>query len=130
MSDHSAQWIFSTLITRSNLNVFRLFLKHWIQQNQSYNYVFQCILSSQRAKIDSSEERVTTRWAIIQCIESSQSHLLGQISIFSNYFWSIELSRFRATIMSLRVCEIVSASRLIQAKNSIADSKFTHLSHR
>jgi len=77
---------------------------------------FQSILSSQCAEINSSEERITTRWAIIQRSESFQSHLLNQISIFFNYFWSIELNWFRATIMSLKVCEIVSAQKSIQAR--------------
>ncbi len=71
MSDQSAQWIFSTSITRSNLNIFRLFLKHWIQLNQSYNYAFQSMYDSQCALINSSREKVTaarsinqrTRWA-------------------------------------------------------------------
>ncbi len=63
MSDHSAQWIFSTSFTRSNLDIFRLFLKHWIQLNQSYNYASQSMLSSQRAYVDSGGRRDTTRWA-------------------------------------------------------------------
>jgi len=57
----------------------------------------------------------STRWAIIQRSESSQSRLLDQISIFSNYFWSIELDWFRATIMPFKVCEIVSAQKSIRA---------------
>ena len=57
LDDQSAQWISSISITRSNLNIFWLFLKHWIQLNQSYNYVFQSMWNSQRAEINSSEER-------------------------------------------------------------------------
>ncbi len=125
-----AQWTSSTPITRSNLNIFRLFLKHWIQLNQSYNYAFQSMWDSQRAEIDPGGGRITTRWAVTQRIEPPQPRLLGQIWIFFDYFWSIELSRFRATIMPPKVCEVVSASRLIRAKNSIAGSKFTHSPRR
>ena len=126
LDDQSAQWIFSISITRSNLNIFRLFLKHRIQLNQSYNYASQSMWDSQRAEIDSSEERITTRWAVTQRSESLQPHLLGQISMFFNYFESIEFNSFRTTIMSLKVCEVVRASRLIRANNLIADRKFTH----
>jgi len=86
-------------------------LKHWIQLNQSYNYAFQSMWESQRAGIDPGGGRVTTRWAITQRSESLQPHLLGQILIFFDYFWSIEFSLIRATIMSLKVCEIVDAHR-------------------
>ncbi len=130
MSCHSAHWIFSISITRSNLNIFRLFLKHWTQQIQSYNYVFQSLLSNLCTLIDSNEKRITTRWAITQRSESLQPHLLDQISMFFNYFESIKFSSFRATIMSCKVCEVVRASRLIQTNNSIADRKFTHSSRR
>ena len=57
MSNHSAQWIFSISITKSNLDIFQLFWKHWIQLNQSYNYAFQSMWNSQRVEINSSEER-------------------------------------------------------------------------
>ncbi len=70
---------------------------------------------SQRAGIDPGGGRITTRWAVTQRIEPPQSRLLGQISIFSNYFWSIELSRFRATIMPPKVCGVVSAPKSIRA---------------
>ncbi len=130
LDDQSAQWISSISITRSNLNIFSIFLKHWTQLIQSYNYVSQSMWDSQRAKIDSSEERITIRWAITQRSESSQSHLLDQISMFFNYFWSVELSWFSATNMLLKVCEIIRTSRLIRMNNSIAGRKFTHSSHR
>ncbi len=71
---------------------------------------------SQRAEIDSGGERVTTRWAVNQRSESSQPHLLGQTLIFFDYFWSIEFSSIRATIMPLKVCQVVNAHRLIRAK--------------
>ncbi len=73
------------------------------------------MLSNQSAYVDSGEKRRTTRWAINQRSESSQSRLLDQILIFFNYFESIELSWFRITITSLKVCEIVSAQKSIQA---------------
>ncbi len=68
------------------------YLKHWIQLNQSYNYAFQSMLSSQSAYVDSNEKRDTTRWAINQRSESLRSRLLGQTSMFFNYFESIEFS--------------------------------------
>jgi len=74
------------------------------------------MLSSQCAYVDSSEERITTRWAIIQRNESSQSHLLGQILTLFNYFWSIEFNWFKTIIMSLKVCEIVDVHKSIQAR--------------
>ncbi len=79
------------------------------------------MLSSQRAYVDSSEERDITRWVITQRSESFQSHLLDQILIFFNYFESIELSWFRTTITSLKVCEIISAQKSIRARKD-ADS--------
>ncbi len=112
---------FSTSITRSNLDIFQLFWRHWIQLIQNYNHAFQSMWDSQRAYVDSSEERGTTRWAINQRSEPSQSRLLDQTLIFFNYFESIELSWFRATIMPFKVCEIVSAQKSIRAKKD-ADS--------
>ncbi len=111
--------IFSISTARSNLDIFRLFLKHWIRLIQSYNYVFQSMWDSQRAEIDSSGKRVTTRWVVTQRNESLQSRLLDQTSMFFNYFWSIELSLIRATIMSFKVCWVVSAHMLIRAKKEI-----------
>ncbi len=70
---------------------------------------------SQSAYVDSGEKEDTTRWAINQRSEPSQSRLLDQTSIFFNYFESIEFSSIRATIMSLKVCEIVNAHKLIRA---------------
>ncbi len=125
-----AQWTSPTSITRSNLNIFPIFLKHWTQLIQSYNYASQSMWDSQRAKIDSGGGRVTTRWAVTQRSEPPQPHLLGQISMFSNYFWSVELSWFSATIMPPKVCGVVRASRLIRANNSIAGRKFTHSPRR
>ncbi len=134
MSNHSAQWIFSISITKSNLDIFQLFWKHWIQLNQNYNYVFQSMWDNQRAYVDSSEERITTRWAITQRSESSQSQLLNQISMFFNYFESIEFNWIRATIMLFKVCEIVSASKSIRAKKdderwAIKQTKSSIFSH-
>ncbi len=71
---------------------------------------------SQSAYVDSGEEGDTTRWVVNQRSESPQSRLLGQTSIFFNYFESIEFSSIRATIMSPKVCEIVNAHRLIRAR--------------
>ncbi len=111
--------ILSIMTAMSDFNIIQLFLKIWIQTIQSYNYVFQSIWDSQRAEIDSSERRVTTRWVVTQRNESSQFQLLGQTSMFFNYFWSIELSSIKATIMSFKVCEIVSAQKLIRARKEL-----------
>ncbi len=51
-----------------------------------------------------------------QRIEPSQSHLLGQTLTLFNYFWSIEFDWLKATIMSFKVCEIVSAHKSIRAR--------------
>jgi len=107
--------ISSTSTARSNLDIFRLFSKHWIRLIQSYNYASQSMWGSQRAEIDPGGGRVTTRWAVTQRNESLQPRLLGQTSIFFNYFWSIEFSSIRATIMSPKVCEVVSAQKSIRA---------------
>ncbi len=53
----SAQWIFSISFTRSNLNIFQIFWKHWTRLIQSYNYVSQSISDSQCAYVDSNEKR-------------------------------------------------------------------------
>ncbi len=74
------------------------------------------MLSSQCAYVDSSEERITTRWAIIQRSESSQSHLLDQTLTLFNYFWSIEFNWFKTIIMSFKVCEIVDVHKSIQVR--------------
>ena len=104
-----------TSTARSNLNIFRLFSKHWIQLNQSYNYASQSMSSSQRAEIDPGGGRITTRGAVIQRSEPPQPRLLGQIWIFFDYFWSIEFSSISATILSLKVCQVVNAQNLIRA---------------
>ncbi len=104
-----------TSITRSNLDIFQLFWRHWIQLIQGYNYVSQSMLSSQSAYVDPGGERGTTRWAVNQRSESPQPRLLGQTLIFFNYFESIELGWFRATIMPPKVCEVVSAQKSIRA---------------
>ncbi len=54
---HSAQWTSPTPITRSNLNIFPIFLKHWTQLIQSYNYASQSMWGSQRAEINSGGGR-------------------------------------------------------------------------
>lgn len=56
------------------------------------------------------------KWVIIQRSESLQSQLLDQICMFFQYFWSIEFNWFKVTIMSFKVCEIVSVQKLIQTK--------------
>ncbi len=71
---------------------------------------------SQRAYVDSNEEKDTTKWAINQRSESLQSQLLDQILIFFNYFESIEFSSIRATIKFFKVCQVVNAHVLIWAK--------------
>ena len=51
-----------------------------------------------------------------QRIEPLQPRLLGQTSIFFNYFESIEFSSISATIMPPKVCTIVRAHMLIRAE--------------
>ncbi len=104
-----------TSITRSNLDIFQLFWRHWIQLIQDYNHAFQSMWGSQRAYVDPGGRRGTTRWAVNQRSEPPQPRLLGQTLIFFNYFESIELSWFRATIMPPKVCEVVSAQKSIRA---------------
>ncbi len=106
----------SISFTWSNLDINQLFWWHWIQLIQNYNHVFQSMWDSQRAYVDSSKKRTTTRRMIIQRSESFQSRLLDQICRFFDYFESIEFNSIRVTIMSLKVCEIVSAQKLIQVK--------------
>ena len=50
-----------------------------------------------------------------QRIEPPQPHLLGQTLTLFNYFWSIGFSWLRATIMSPKVCGVVSAHKSIRA---------------
>ncbi len=69
---------------------------------------------SQRAEIDPGEGRITTRWTVTQRSEPPQPWLSGQIWIFFDYFWSIEFSSIRATIMSSKVCQVVNAQKLIR----------------
>ncbi len=109
---------FSISITRLNLDIFQLFWRHWIQLIQSYNHVFQSMWDSQHAYVDSNEKR-DTRWAINQRSESSQSQLLDQTSIFFDYFWSIEFSSIRTTIMPFKVCQVVNAQNLIQTRKEL-----------
>jgi len=59
---------------------------------------------------------MTDEKSVNQRSESSQSRFLSQISIFFNYFESIEFSQFRTTIISLKVCQIVNAHMLIQVR--------------
>ena len=104
-----------TSTAKSNLDIFRLFLKHWIRLIQGYNYASQSMWDSQRAEIDPGGGRITTRWTVTQRSEPPQPRLLGQTLIFFNYFESIEFSSIRATIMPPKVCEVVNAHRLIRA---------------
>jgi hypothetical protein len=105
--------------TRSNLDIFQLFLKHWTRLIQCYNYASQSMWGSQRAEIDPGGGRITTRWAVTQRIEPLQPQLLDQICIFFHYFWSIEFSSIRATIMPPKVCRVVNAQKLIRAGEGI-----------
>ncbi len=84
------------------------------------------MLSSQCAYVDSNEERITTRWAIIQRSESFQPRLLDQIFRFFHYFWRFELIWFRARIMSFTVCQVVNAHELIQAREDDDRRKISH----
>ncbi len=56
------------------------------------------------------------RTTITQRNESFQSRFLDQILTLFNYFWSVEFNWISVTIMSLKVCEIVSVSKSIRAR--------------
>ncbi len=73
------------------------------------------MLSSQSAYVDPGGGRVTTGWAATQRSEPPQPRLLNQTLIFFDYFESIELSGFRATITPPKVCGVVSAQKSIRA---------------
>ncbi len=49
----------------------------------------------------------------------SQPRLLDQISIFFDYFWSVEFVWFRATIMSFKVCEIVQRAYVDPTRGAV-----------
>ena len=68
-----------------------------------------------------AEEEILLGERVNQRSESFQPRLLDQTLIFFNYFESIEFSWFRTTIMSFKVCEIVSAQKSIRARKD-ADS--------
>jgi len=86
--------IFSTSITRSNLDIFQLFWKHWIQLIQSYNYVFQSMWDSQRAEINSSGKRCwqLRDWAI-SILNIFDLICWVKSSYFSEIFESLNWSR-------------------------------------
>ena len=114
MSNQSAQWVFSILITRSNLNIFRLFLKHWIQLNQSYNYVSQSMYDSQCTLINLSKKRMTaaksinqrTRWAFFFSLAATlQSSRISQMRreqiIISKQLYNLSSKSFENSKMNL-----------------------------
>ncbi len=71
---------------------------------------------SQRAYVDPSGGRTTTRrTTVTQRSEPPQPQLLGQTLTLFNYFWSVEFSWIRATIMPPKVCGVVSAPKSIRA---------------
>ncbi len=53
--------------------------------------------------------------SVNQRFEPPQPHLLGQTLTLFNYFWSIGFDWLRATIMSPKVCGVVSAHKSIRA---------------
>ncbi len=58
---------------------------------------------------------VAGRGLVNQRSEPPQPHLLGQTLTLFNYFWSIGFDWLRATIMSPKVCGVVSAHKSIRA---------------
>ncbi len=92
MGGHPAQWTFPTSFTRSNLDVFQLFWKHWIQLIQSYNFVFQSMWDSQCIYVDSSEKRIATRsdfWYFSKMNDSRNNIYCSIIIVFKRSFNSM-----------------------------------------
>ncbi len=75
-----------------------------------------CEIVSAHRLIQARKELLWERATIIQRSESSQSQFLDQILTLFNYFWSVEFSWISATIMSFKVCKIVSASKSIRTR--------------
>ena len=74
-----------------------------------------CRVVNAHMLIRAGEELLLRRWTVTQRSEPPRPRLLGQTCIFSRYFWSVEFSRFKATIMPRKVCGIVSAQKSIRA---------------
>ncbi len=74
-----------------------------------------CEIVSAHRLIRARKELLRGEATITQRSESSQSRFLDQILTLFNYFWSVEFSWISATIMPLKVCEIVSVSKSIRA---------------
>ena len=62
-------------------------------------------------------------------IKNSHSHLLDQIFILFNYFWSIEFVQLSATIMSFKVCRVVCMQISILTKKSLIRWGIDHSMH-
>ncbi len=75
-----------------------------------------CEIVSAHRLIRTKKELLRGRTTITQRSESSQPRFLDQILTLFNYFWSVEFNWISATIMSFKVCEIVSASKSIRAR--------------
>ncbi len=75
-----------------------------------------CEIVSVHRLIRAKEELLREETMITQRSESSQSRFLDQILTLFNYFWSVEFSWISATIMSFKVCEIVSVSKSIRTR--------------
>ncbi len=75
-----------------------------------------CEIVSAHRLIQARKELLWKKMTIIQRSESSQSRFLDQILTLFNYFWSVKFSWISATIMSLKVYEIVSALKSIRTK--------------
>ncbi len=74
-----------------------------------------CQIVNAHMLIQVVKELLLDEQSINQRFEPFQPHLLGQTLTLFNYFWSIEFDWLRATIISFKVCEIVSAHKSIQA---------------
>ena len=75
-----------------------------------------CEIVSAHRLIQARKELLWERATIIQRSESSQSQFLDQILTLFNYFWSVEFSWISATIMSFKVCKVISALKSIQVR--------------
>ena len=98
--DHSEHWTFSISISESNLNIFQVFWKRWIQLNKSYHYVSQSMSDSQCAYVDSSEER----WWQTKIRSISVLNLRNLIYWVKSWHYSIILKAINSANSELQLC--------------------------
>ncbi len=101
-----------TSITRSNLDIFQLFWKHWTQLIQNYNYVSQSMWGSQRAEINPGGGRC---WQLgdraASTLNIPDSICWVKSSYFSGIFKSLNWSRSTLQSLSAKVLHQRASSR-------------------